>query len=187
MKFTEKTQKEARRKFDCLYDKYYFYAYKIAFEVIHDTQEMEDVMQAVFLNVWKITDKITDEPSAKALVAVIARNTAINEREKRANRSKNIVDVCDERDYDCNPTEEECRDPQNIIVSRENINYIYSRIKSMKPIYSDVLILHHKFGFTPEMIAATLGVNIKTVYSRIRRGNEFLKQELLQSEVYSNE
>ncbi|MGN0149415.1 MAG: RNA polymerase sigma factor, partial [Clostridia bacterium] len=68
--------------------------------------------------------------------------------------------------------------PADIVVNQENIQYIYLQIKSLKKIYSDVLLLHLKFHFTPEMISDTLHINIKTVYTRLNRGTKLLRKKL---------
>lgn len=172
--------RENCEKFDRIYEHFYLYAYKIAFEIIKDVQKMEDVMQVIFTNVWRCLDKMADEQSTKALIAVIARNTAINEGKKYKTISNRFISIDDDIMYEVTPDIDSSnnQNPADIVVNQENIQYIYSQIKSLKKIYSDVLLLHLKFHFTPEMISDTLHINIKTVYTRLNRGIKLLRKKL---------
>lgn len=184
---TIESTREICKKFDRIYEQFYLYAYKIAFEIIQDVQKMEDVMQVIFTNVWRSLDKMTDEQSTKALIAVIARNTAINEGKKYKTISKRFISIDDDIMYEVIPDmNEDSKNPVEIVVSQENIQYIYSQIKSLKKIYSEVLLLHLKFHFTPESIADSLNINIKTVYTRLNRGMKLLRKKLEEKEVSSN-
>ena len=168
--------RENEQKFDNIYEQYYPYAYKIAYNIVRDTGPMEDIMQNIFLNVWKIIDKMTDEQSTKALIATIARNTAINTGQKISYDNDKTLNIDDDTMYAITPINNV--DPLDDIVSEENIQSIYEQIKSMKKIYADVLLLKYKFHFSPEKIAETLQLNIKTVYTRIDRGDKILREKL---------
>lgn len=69
-------------------------------------------------------------------------------------------------------------EPLNTIVAAENIEFIYKQIKSLKKIYADILLLKYKFDFTPEMISKLLNIKLKTVYTRLSRGENILREKL---------
>lgn len=167
-------------KFDSIYDKYYAYAYKIAYNILGSPAMIEDVLQDVYVNVWRTIDVITDEQTAKAWISTIARNTAINALNKNNIKNNKFIEIDD--DVLFSVTSSEGNDPADIVVSEENVQFIYDAIKNLKHIYSDVLILKYKFHHSPEQIAKLLNLNIKTVYTRLERGTGILKEKLLSKE-----
>lgn len=176
---TEDTE-ENNKKFESIYNKYYNYAYTIAYNILHDVQQMEDVMQTIFLCVWKILSKMTDDQSTKALISTIARNSAINAGKKMTRDSGNKIDIDDDVMYATTTLADS--DPLDIVISKENLQNIYNQIKSMKKIYADVLLLKYKFNFSPEQISELLDINVKTVYTRLERGGGILKNALKSKE-----
>ena len=184
-----KNTQENCEKFNRIYEDFYLYAYKIAFEIIRDVQKMEDVMQVIFTNIWRSLDKMIDEQSTKALIAVITKNTAINENKKYETISNRFMSIDDDIMYEftLDLNNNNNQNPVDIVVNQENIQYIYSEIKSLKSIYSEILLLNLKFHFTPEMISNTLHINIKTVYTRLNRGTKLLRKKLEEKGLSGNE
>lgn len=168
------------KRFNYIYDKYYRYAYTIAFNVVKSTLEMEEIMQEVFLNVWRTIDIITDEHSARAWISTIARNTAINILRTKITKAKNILDIDDDVIYSATP--DFVCDPTELIISRDSVEGVYSEIKKMDKRYADVLLLSFKFHLSPGKIAEYLKRNPKTVYTQLGRGKELLKERLICAE-----
>ena len=167
-------------KFDRLYKEFYRYSYKVAFNFIHDVNQMEDVMQEVWLKIWHTIDVITDDGSAKAWISTLSHNTAKNILDKKIVKDKRILDIDDDVLYAVTPDYVE--DPIDIVASRDNIEYIYQHMKKLNKKYSDVLLLKHKFKCTPDEIANLLHAKPKTIYTRLSRGEKLLKDKLLNGE-----
>lgn len=163
-------------KFNYIYKKFYLYAYKVTFNIVHNSSQIDDIMQEIFINVWKILNNVNEDINLKALIATIARNTAINFLKKDKYRTDKMVDIDDEASLfilsRCD------NEPLNTIVAAENIEFIYKQIKSLKKIYADILLLKYKFDFTPEMISKLLNIKLKTVYTRLSRGENILREKL---------
>lgn len=163
-------------KFNYIYKKFYLYAYKVTFNTVHNSSQIDDIMQEIFINVWKILNNVNEDINLKALIATIARNTAINFLKKDKYRTDKMVDIDDEASFfilsRCD------NEPLNTIVAAENIEFIYKQIKSLKKIYADILLLKYKFDFTPEMISKLLNIKLKTVYTRLSRGENILREKL---------
>lgn len=152
----------------------------MAFHVIHDTKQMEDIMQEVWLNIWRTIDVITDDSSAKAWISTLAHNAAKNILDKKIVRDKRTLDIDDDILYAV--TSDFGNDPIDIVASQDNIAYIYSQMRTLDKKYSDVLLLKHKFKCTPDEIANLLHINAKTIYTRLGRGEKMLKDKLLCAE-----
>ena len=68
------------------------------------------------------------------------------------------------------PTVEELLD-QRLVYSE-----VVAAIKKMKPIYRGALYLYYIQEHTVDEIAAELGLPVSTVYTRLKRGIEFLQK-----------
>ncbi len=170
------SDQEQSQKFDAIYEKYYRYAYTIAFRIVHNTSAMEEIMQDTFLNVWKSLNVITDEVSAKAWIATIARNTALNYLAKENTRRSKVLDIDDDVLYSETP---DCElDPVALTEIQDNVNRVYQNIRELDKKYSDVLLLNIKFHMPPEEIAKYLQRNVKTAYTQLSRGKGMLRQSL---------
>lgn len=167
-------------KFERLYKEFYRYSYKVAFNVIHDVNQMEDVMQEVWLNIWRSIDVITDNESAKAWISTLAHNTAKNILDKKIVQDKRIINIDDDVLYAVTPDFGD--DPIDLVASQDNIEYIYRQIQTLDKKYADALLLKHKFKCTPDEIAKLLHTNLKTIYTRLSRGEKILKDKLLNEE-----
>ena len=152
----------------------------MAFNVIHDVNQMEDVMQEAWLNIWRTIDVITDDSSAKAWISTLAHNTAKNILDKKIVRDKKFLNIDDDILYAVTP--DSADDPIDIVASKDNIEYIYQQIRTLNKKYSDALLLKHKFKCTPDEIAKLLHTNPKTIYTRLSRGEKMLKEKLLNAE-----
>lgn len=168
---------ENNKKFDYIFKEYYRYVYKIVFNVISDISQVEDIVQEVFISVWKTLDAITDDQSAKAWLSTIARNTATNFLKKKIVHDNRILDIDDDIIYSVTP--ESANDPADLIASQDSVERIYNEIRKLDKRYADVLLLSFKFHLTPDKTAEYLKRNPKTVYTQLKRGKEILKERLL--------
>ena len=166
-----------KNKFEKLYDEYYFYVYKIAFNIIGDRNYTDDAVQDIFIKVWQTMDTITDKNSAKAWIAVIARNVSVNILNKKKLTDKNNIDFDSAVVYKDNSLQS--GNPSEITVDDDSVNFIYNSIKEMDKRYSEILLFKYKFHYSAEQIAELLDLNVKTVYTRIDRGRKILKDRLL--------
>lgn len=173
-----RTDPRAKDKFNEVYEKYSRYVYKIAYNVLKDADQMEDMLQEIFANIWKHFGKIDfdDEVAAKAWISVVARHTAIT----KYNKNKKITPQVAEIDNDVlyATVSSNSANPADIIVNDATIDYIFSEIEKLGDKYSDLLLLTYKYEMTPYEIADLLKLNVKTVYTRLDRGKAALRKKL---------
>lgn len=176
-----------KEKFNILYQKYYRYSYKIAFGILKKDKYIDDVVQEIYMKLWKNIDKINldDEEGTKAYVSVAAKTTAINKYNKDKKSGTKFVEIND--DVLFATTSNESADPADIVVNNANVDYIYDKIKELGKNYDQVMMLKYKHEHTPEEIAEVTGLNIKTVYTKLSRGREILKAKLLEERRKRNE
>lgn len=180
--FSSGSSDDKDEKFNKLYTKYYGYAYTIAKNILYDKSYVDDMVHDIFYNIWNNIDKIDadDELGAKAWISVIAKNTTINKYNKDKKISPKIAQIDNDTLYAT--VAERSANPCDIVVNDDNVEYIYRQIGKLGKKYSDVMLLKYKYDHTPEEIAEMLGMNVKTVYTRLTRGRDLLKTKMVDKE-----
>lgn len=61
-----------------LYEKYAEFIYSVSLRILHDPEEAEDVLQEVFLRIWRSPDQLKIGKSLLPWIAVVSRNSSID-------------------------------------------------------------------------------------------------------------
>jgi RNA polymerase sigma-70 factor (ECF subfamily) len=61
-----------------LYDKYAAFIYSFSFRILRDPEEAEDVLQEVFLRIWRSPEQLTIGKNLFPWMAVVSRNCSID-------------------------------------------------------------------------------------------------------------
>ncbi len=138
---------------------------------IHDNDELEDVLQNVFIKAYKNLNSFNIHKRFSPWIYRIAHNEAINHLKKNSKYSLSLdeweYDVIDEKlDFDKDIDQE---------LTRDQINQALS---SIKPKYQEVLILYFFEQKSYDEISEILHLPINTVGTLIARGKQYLKQHL---------
>lgn len=148
-----------------LYDRYGKVVYAVALRVLQDAAGAEDILQDVFLQLWRNPDAFdASRGSLAAWLTVIGRHRAIDRLRKR--RPETDIDDCviaggpDLRD------ETEHR----LVVDK-----IRDVLAEMNPDQRKVLELAFFQGLTHTEIAEKTGEPLGTIKTRIRSGLQFLR------------
>ena len=125
-------------------------------------QDAEDCYQNTFLKLFKNTEMLKED--SEYLKAWLIR-VAINECKNRhrflsRNKTENLdfINLCYEEGED---------------------RQLMESIMSLKKIYRDVIYLHYYMGYSVMELSKILKARENTVKSRLKRGRELLKEELL--------
>jgi len=143
-----------------LYDRYSPIVYSIALRVLGDTGAAEDVLQEVFLQLWRNPGVFdSSRGNMAAWLAVIARNRAIDSLRKRR-RETDIADVVVSVEPDLAGDTERAR-------AMEKIRGV---LGDMPAAQRSALEMAYFEGLTHTEIAARTGEPLGTVKTRIRAG-----------------
>ena len=153
--------KHDNNAYNYLYMHYRGALYNIICQIISDTETANDVLQEVFITIWKNIEKY-DSGKGRLFTWMlnIARNTAINKTRSKIYKSSlkndtldNYVDFVDK-----------------ISSNQQNINLIGLRkeVHKLKEDYKIVLELSYYNGFTQDEIAKFLNIPLGTVKTRLR-------------------
>jgi RNA polymerase sigma-70 factor (ECF subfamily) len=155
--------------------------YALALRLLDDQSEACDVVQEVFLKVFRNVGSFRGQSTLKTWIYRITVNEAHNARRWFFRHRRAEVEL------DKNP--DECRSWKEIIPDRSRSPFdeafdseqhimIEAALKRINPIFREAVALRDISDLAYEEIAEILGVSLGTVKSRILRGREALREEL---------
>lgn len=152
-----------------LYMHYRGSLYNIISQIIPDTETANDVLQEVFITIWKNIDKY-DAAKGRLFTWLlnITRNTAINKT--RSKNYKNNLKNDSINNY-VNDIDKKAAYHQNI-----NVIGLRKEVSLLKDEFKTVMELSFFNGFTHEEIAKTLNIPLGTVKTRLRNAVIELKK-----------
>ena len=155
--------------------------YALALRLLDDQGDACDVVQEVFLKVFRNVGNFRGQSSLKTWIYRITVNEAHNARrwffrhrraevelDKTPDDARNLSEVIPDRS----------RSPYDEAVDREQHSMIEAALERINPIFREAVVLRDITDLAYEEIAEVLGVSLGTVKSRILRGREALREEL---------
>ena len=155
--------------------------YTLALRLLNNQSEASDVVQEVFLKVFRNVGNFRGQSTLKTWIYRITVNEAHNARRWFFRHRRREVDL------DANPNEmrdwkeiipDNSRSPFDVAFDRERHVMIEAALEKINPIFRESVVLRDITDLSYEEIAGILGVSLGTVKSRILRGREALRQEL---------
>lgn len=150
-----------------LYDRYSTLVYSVALRVLHDHALAEDVVQEVFLRLWRRPHSF--DPSRGRLLSwlmSITRNRAIDERRRLSRRFRREEPATDE------PSEirghDRRDDPQLATDLAEERTLVRAALARLPEAQRQVIELAYFGGLTQTEIAERTGAPLGTVKTRVR-------------------
>lgn len=163
------------RAFRELVERYTGPVYGIAFRLLHDQMEAENVTQEAFLRVILSLDRVRLDLPFKPYLFRIAVNHCYDIL--RANRTRVSVDI--------DAAEEIAQDAPEIVdmLDKQELSLrLHAAIEALPPYYRTAIILRYLNEFSYEEISQTLNLPLNTVRTHLRRAKEQLKVKLELSE-----
>lgn len=155
--------------------------YTLAVRLLNDPSEAADVVQEVFLKVFRNIGSFRGQSSLKTWIYRITVNEAHNARRWFFRHRRREVEL------DTNPEEsrnwkeiipDRSRSPFEMALDGEQHSMIEAALDRINPIFREAVVLRDITDLSYEEIAEILGVSLGTVKSRILRGREALREEL---------
>ena len=156
--------------------------YNLVYRLLEDPGEASDVVQEVFLKVFRHIEKFRGNSSLKTWIYRIAVNEAHNHRRWYSRSRKREVgleneDMVGGRSYgDVLP--DPGQSPFEITLHGETMALIEEALSTMKPVFREAVVLRDIEDLSYEEIGEILQVSLGTVKSRILRGRESLRRAL---------
>ncbi|HVH05123.1 MAG TPA: sigma-70 family RNA polymerase sigma factor [Myxococcota bacterium] len=157
--------------FEALYDRYGSYALGVAHRVLSDRGEAEEVVQDVFVQLWKAPQRF-DERRGKlsTWLFVLARNRAVDRLRRRGSRPQG--EPPDARQAAGDP------DAVSLLLQGERRQTVLDALLQLSTAQRETLELAFYRGLTQSEIAAETGEPLGTVKSRMSRAMAALRVAL---------
>ncbi|MBV9156033.1 MAG: sigma-70 family RNA polymerase sigma factor [Acidobacteriaceae bacterium] len=166
-----------------LIDRYEQPIYSMVCRLTGNQEDACDVVQNVFLKVFRGVHSFREHSSLRTWIYRIAVNEAHNRRRWFARHCRKEISIESEGPPQANPIEcakDPGRSPYQQVLDRENRGLVEQALRRINPVFSAAVILRDVENLSYEEIAAILQVSLGTVKSRIQRGREALRHELTQ-------
>ena len=134
--------------------------------LIKDRDTAQDLVQDVFLKVWKYRKRYEESGRFNAWIYMIAHNLVRN----HIKRYKKNVELLDEiPHYDL---------MQDRIEDDERLDAVKKALESLPEVFRVPVVKRDVEGMSYSEIAVSLGINEGTVKSRISRGREMIREKI---------
>ena len=153
--------------------------YNLAFRLLNNPGDSSDVVQEVFLKVFRNVSHFRHQSSLKTWIYRITVNEAHNQRRWFFRHRSREVGLDDEPEQSRtrNVPDSE-RSPFDCTFDREKHELIENALARINPLFREVVVLRDVEDLSYEEIAEVLQISLGTVKSRILRGREALREEL---------
>lgn len=155
--------------------------YSLVCRLVDDSADAADVVQEIFLKVFRKVDAFRGDSSLKTWVYRIAVNEARNQRRWFGRHRRKEVTLDPEpgetQGYS-DWIEDPGRSPYELTLDHETQVLIEEALKEINPSFRAALVLREIEGLSYEEIAEILEISLGTVKSRILRGREALRKSL---------
>lgn len=156
-------------------DLYKNYVFAIILNFIKDYNEVENVAQEVFLQIYLSLPNYKAD-NFKGWIGRITSNKSIDWiRKKKSKFREEVLD--DSESLTDNPKFSHRETPEEILLEKEKREAVSKLCKSVPPIYEDVIIKFYLHGKSYDEIAEEEGVTVKTIASRLYRGRNMLREK----------
>jgi RNA polymerase sigma-70 factor, ECF subfamily len=160
--------------FATLYDRHNRAAYSVAYRVMGERQTAEDLVQEVFLKVWRAAGSYRAERgSVRTWILSIVRNRGIDQLRSTASRrrTQERIEASAPRSQPREAVAETWRNSRR--------DQIRQALKTLPAEQSKILELSYFCGYTHVEIADFLNIPLGTVKGRLRLGLEKMRGSLL--------
>ncbi len=159
--------------------------YNIISRLLDDPADTADVVQEVFLKVFRNVGTFRGDSSVKTWIYRIAVNEARNQRRwfSRHRRQEVNLEVDEPGEGSCsrsyrNWLPDPGRSPFEVTLDHETQGLIETALAEVNPKFRAALVLREIEGLSYEEIGEILEISLGTVKSRILRGRDALKKHL---------
>lgn len=158
--------------FDVIYKKYSRRLYGFVFRYVKQEADAEEIVQEVFLKIWKSRDNINIYSSFESFLFTIAHNATVNLLKKRATEQKYIEHIKSLQYVD------ETYELTDEIHYKELKHKFQNLLNELSPRQKEIFQLSREEGLSHKEIAEKLGISANTVKNHLVTTLSFLKGKI---------
>ncbi len=159
------------RALEEFYDRHGSLVYAICLRVLRDVRDAEEVLQEVFLEVWRRVERYdATRASPRVYLVQISRSRALDRL--RRNRRRTDLGLRALAEAEFGPDETPCSDPLQLdaAIASDDASRIRLALRTLPESQRRAVMLAYFEGLSHSEIAAALGEPLGTVKTRIRKG-----------------
>jgi RNA polymerase sigma-70 factor (ECF subfamily) len=171
--------------FDQLMQRYQQQFMRVAWGMVKNESEAQDIVQTAFLNIFRKLDTFQQDSSFKSWAYRVVINTGLMRlRKKRSSQEVDFervsaLNLSDEDDMGTMPGLSSWRErADEVIDRRELFQKIHQAVEELPPKYQSVFMMSEYEGLSLKDIGAKLDLSIPAVKSRLHRARLFLRASL---------
>ena len=164
-----------------LVDKYKQPVMNVAYRMLHDAMEAEDLAQVVFVQVYKSAHRYRVSSKFSTWLFTIVRNLCLNEIRRRSRHTADSMDAPHpaQADQPLHQFEDkQTASPPDHLLHGELEDKIEQALAELPENQRLAIVLCRQEELSYEEIARVLGCSVSATKSLIHRGRETLKQQL---------
>lgn len=170
-----RAKKGDRAAFEKIVEAYKNYIFAIILNFTRDNNEVENIAQEVFLQIYLSLNKYESD-NFKGWISRLTSNKTIDYmRSKKRHFKEEVIDHSEEVIEKIRINEVET--PEESLVKNEREEEIMKICRSLSPIYRETILKFYMEGKSYEEIAEEEGVTEKTIASRLYRGRNMMKEK----------
>lgn len=155
--------------------------YNLALRMMNYSEDAKDISQEVFLKAYRSLSNFDERSAFSTWLYRITHNTCIDEMRKR--KGKQSFSLEEELENEEGSMQRQIADegdtPEESLLRAEQRNEILQALDNLSEEHKAAIVLRDVKGLSYEEIAEILEVTLGTVKSRISRGRNQLKNEIL--------
>lgn len=167
--------------YERLIERFQHSTYNLAYRLLNDQSDASDVVQEVFLKVFRNVGQFRRDSSLKTWVYRIAVNEAHNRRRwlfRHRRGQTGLEETFEDSDTRERSLTDSGETPFDFTMNREAQILLEEGLANINPVFRAALVLREIEDMSYEEIAEVLEVSMGTVKSRILRGREALRRYL---------
>lgn len=179
--FLEALREGTNEAYETLISLYEQPVYNLVFRLMNDPADASDVVQEVFLKVFRNIRTFKGNSSLKTWIYRISFNEAYNHRRWLSRHKKQEIGLECEEEGNLNYQDvlpDPGRSAFEITSDRETHAMIQEALAQVNPVFRAAVVLRDMEDLSYDEIAEILQVSLGTVKSRIMRGREALRKVL---------
>jgi RNA polymerase sigma-70 factor, ECF subfamily len=154
--------------------------FHVAYRMLGDNAEASDVVQEIFIKVFRNIGSFKGQAALKTWIFRIALSEILNRlRWWKSRHRSTTVSLDDHPNGQEHYVPDSGPSPEQVLESKERELAIQKALGKLSSEHRSIIVLRDIEGFSYTEIADILGISIGTVKSRLARGREDLKKSLI--------
>ncbi|RJG17613.1 RNA polymerase sigma factor SigW [Paenibacillus thiaminolyticus] len=153
--------------------------YHLAYRMLNNRHEAEDVVQDTFLRVYRNLDRYDENQKFSTWIYRIGTNLCIDRLRKRKPNYSLDAEMTEQEGVDgyaMIPSDD--RTPESYLIVSETQRMVQEAINSLPSKYRSVMVLRYLQDMSLQEISDVLDMPVTTIKTRVHRGREFLRKKL---------